>query len=238
MEVAERQSERLRGVKKSAMIQPDEIIYSKRKTLSISVDTSARLIVRAPKGYAKARIDAFLEEKQSWILKKQAEHRAMMLPLPSENLEGYTFLLLGKQTQITLVEGNKVGHDSENDRIYLPKVRAKERLVKWLKDNAKRIFTTVTDRQASRMGTSYKSLTVTSARSRWGCCTADNALRYTFRLLYCPKEIIEYVVVHELAHTRYKNHSKAFWQEVARYMPDWKTRRKWLKAHGVLMEIF
>jgi hypothetical protein len=91
---------------------------------------------------------------------------------------------------------------------------------------------------AKEMGVSYRSITITSAKTRWGSCSGENALRYTFRLLYCPKEIIDYVVVHELAHTLQHNHSKQFWQVVERYIPDWKTRRKWLKDHGILMEIF
>jgi predicted metal-dependent hydrolase len=88
------------------------------------------------------------------------------------------------------------------------------------------------------MGVSYQSVSVTSARSRWGSCSGKNAIRYSFRLLYAPKEVIEYVTVHELAHTKHKNHSKAFWAEVATYVPDWKSKRNWLKTHGWLMEIF
>ncbi len=220
------------------MIQPDEIIRSNRKTLSISVDARARLIVRAPKACAKERIFAFLREKETWILKKQAERKGTGMQLPPENLDGYEFLLLGKPTLVTLVDEDKISYDGEKNRLYLPSKNAKQRLVKWLKENAKRIFTAVTAREAKRMETSYKKVGVTSAKTRWGSCSADNSLRYTFRLLYCPKEIIEYVVVHELAHTRHKNHSARFWQEVERYIPDWKIRRKWLKSRGILMEIF
>ena len=220
------------------MIQPDKIVRSNRKTLAISVDTFGRLIVRAPKKCAEDRIFAFLQEKESWILRKQAERKGAGTALPPENLDGYEFLLLGKTTKIFLYDEKKVGYDSENNRIFLPKEKTKERLVKWLKENAKRILTTVTERTAKEMRTTYKGVSITSAKTRWGTCSGDNALRYTFRLLYCPKEIIEYVVLHELSHTRQKNHSKLFWQEVEKYMPDWKTRRKWLKSHGILMEIF
>ena len=196
------------------------------------------MIVRAPKKYSEERIFAFIREKESWILKKQAEKKETGTALPPENLHGYKFLLLGKQTQILVDGGKKVGYDAEKNVIYLPREKTKERLVKWLKENAKRILATVTERKAAEMGVSYKSITITSAKTRWGSCSGDNALRYTFRLLYCPKEIIDYVVVHELAHTVQHNHSKQFWQLVERYVPDWKNRRKWLKSHGILMEIF
>ena len=220
------------------MITPDKIVRSSRKTLSISVDTFGRLIVRAPKRYSEQRIFAFIQEKEPWIRKKQAERKGAGMALPPENLDGYTFLLLGKSTTIRLIDGKKVGFDAEQNIIYLPYEKSQEKLVKWLKENAKRILTTVTARKAAEMSVSYTSLTITSAKTRWGSCSGENALRFTFRLLYCPKEVIDYVVIHELAHTIQHNHSKQFWQVVERFAPDWKSRRAWLKAHGILMEIF
>lgn len=171
-------------------------------------------------------------------MKKQAERQALDIALPPENLHGYSLLLLGKPCKILLAPITKVGYDKEKDFIYLPEQNSKERLIKWLKNNAKRIFTEVTAQTAMRMGVSYQSVSVNSARRRWGSCSGENAIHYSFRLLYAPKEVIEYVVVHELAHTKHKNHSKAFWLEVEKYVPDWKEKRNWLKTHAALMEIF
>lgn len=220
------------------MIQPDEIIRSNRKTLAISVDCFNRLIVRAPKNCGTERIFAFIREKESWILRKRAETVGAGMRLPPENLDGYEFLLLGAPCKIVLDDGANIRFDKQNGRIYLPKKNARARLVKWLKENALRIFTKVTDDWAARMGVRYQSVSVSTAKTRWGSCSAENAIRYTFRLLYAPKEVIEYVAVHELAHIRHKNHSSRFWAEVARYIPDWKTRRVWLKRRGALLEIF
>ena len=158
--------------------------------------------------------------------------------LPPENLHGYEMLLLGRNTKILLVDAMHVEYKREENLLLLPQKNAKQRLVKWLKENAKRIFSTVTAETALRMGTMYKSVSITSARGRWGSCSGDNALHYSFRLIYAPKEVIEYVIVHELAHTLHKNHSKLFWAEVEKYVPDWKKKRAWLKQNGVLMEIF
>ena len=220
------------------MIAPDEIIRSRRKTLSITVDSFGRLIVHAPYSCSEARIFAFLQEKENWILRKKAEMRGAGIDLPPENLHGYEMVLLGRKTKILLAETSRVQYDRAENRLILPQNNSQARLVKWLKDNAKRIFSTVTAETAQRMGTTYKSVSVTSARGRWGSCSGDNALHYSFRLIYAPKEVIEYVIVHELAHTLHKNHSKLFWAEVAKYVPDWKEKRAWLKKNGVLMEIF
>ncbi len=220
------------------MFQPDEIIRSNRKTISVCITPLGKITVRAPLRCNEERIFAFLREKEGWIAKHLRKTIGAGTRIPTENLDGFSFLLLGKMHTVSLVDGNKVGYDSENLRVFVPRVKARECLVKWLKENAKRILSEVTAKTASEMQVSYRSVSVTSAKSRWGSCTADNAVRYSFRLIYAPKEVVRYVVVHELAHTRYKNHSALFWREVERYEPRYRERRKWLKENGILMEIF
>lgn len=220
------------------MFQPDEIIRSNRKTISVCITPLGKITVRAPLRCNEERIFAFLREKESWLAKHLQKTIGAGTRIPTENLDGFAFLLLGKMHTVSLVDGNKVGYDGENLRVFVPRVKARERLVKWLKENAKRILSEVTVQTARQMQTTVKSVSVTSAKSRWGSCTADNAVRYSFRLIYAPKEVVRYVVVHELAHTRYKNHSPLFWREVERYEKSYRERRKWLKENGILMEIF
>ncbi len=179
-----------------------------------------------------------MQAHERWILKKQAQRRGAGIDLPPESLDGYTFLLLGEKTTVFLCAGKKIGYDGENKRLYVPEEDGRKRLVKWLKENALRIFTDVTQRESANMGATFRSVAISSARKRWGSCSYDDKIRYTFRLLYCPKEIVRYVVVHELAHTWHKDHSARFWREVERYDPAWKTHRAWLKEHGGLLEIF
>ncbi len=157
--------------------------------------------------------------------------------LPPENLDGYRLLLLGNFYTLFVGFEKKVRLDNERKILYLPIDKPRERLVKWLKDNAKRIFAEVTENKAREMGVTVKSISVTSAKTRWGSCSADNSLRYSFRLLYMEKDLVEYVIVHELAHIRHKNHSPAFWREVEKFVPNWRIKRKRLKALGVYMEV-
>lgn len=220
------------------MIKPDKIIRSSRKTLSVCIDCFGNVTVRAPMRCSEERIFSFLQDKEAWIVRKKSETVRADTVLPPDNLEGYTFSLLGKPCRITLTDGNRISFDTQGNVVFLPKNNAKNRLVKWLKENAKRIFTKRTEYFAALMQTQYRLVSVSSARSRWGSCTADNALRYTFRLLYVEKELIDYVIVHELAHTKHKNHSPRFWAEVERYIPDYKLRRKRLKAKSFYMQIF
>lgn len=90
-------------------------------------------------------------------------------------------------------------------------------------------FSAVCSRRAAEMGTHYPSLSVTKAKTRWGSCSYNDALHFSFRLLYAPMAVIDYVIVHELSHTFYKNTAKKFWALVERYVPDYRKKRAWLK---------
>ena len=220
------------------MILPDKIIRSRRRTLSISIDPFGRLIVRAPLRCGEERICAFLREKESWIVRQKEKTKGAGLRLPPESLDGYRFLLMGKECVIRLYDGTRVRYDENAREVFLPRENSRERLVKWLKENAKRILSAICARRASEMGASYPSLSVTSAKTRWGSCSYNDALHFSFRLLYAPVEVIDYVALHELSHTFYKNHGKAFWAAVEKYVPDYKKKRAWLKENTLLMEIF
>jgi predicted metal-dependent hydrolase len=146
-------------------------------------------------------------------------------------------LLLGESHTVTLTDGARIRFDTSAKRIEVPRVNTEERLRRWLKENARRIFAERVQALSEEMGVSFRELTISSARTTWGTCTGDNRLRLNFRLLYAPKAVIEYVIVHELCHTLHHNHSKAFWLAVERVMPDYKARRKWLKDRGALLKI-
>ncbi len=220
------------------MIVPDEIHRSARKTLSISVDATGRLIVRAPLRCSEARIIAFIEKKADWISARQERAKKVRIFLPKKELDGFQFSLFGKLCTIEKSSIKRIVFDETQSLLYLPNTGDEKMLVRWLKRQAKEEFMKATFSWSKVMKTTYKTVSVSSAKKRWGSCSADNTLRFTFRLIYAPKPVINYVVVHELAHTFHKNHGKLFWKTVEKYCPDWKIKRKWLKDHGYLMEIF
>lgn len=99
-----------------------------------------------------------------------------------------------------------------------------------LRQKAKAILPPLVARWAEIMGVEPTGLTVTGARSRFGSCSPKNRLCFSFRLMAYPMEAVEYVVVHELAHIRHKNHGPDFYAQVETYLPDWRERRELLKT--------
>lgn len=85
---------------------------------------------------------------------------------------------------------------------------------------------------AERMGVSYGRITVREQKTRWGSCSAKGNLNFNWKLILMPEEILDYLVVHELAHRIEMNHGPAFWRVVEREIPDYKERRAWLKENG------
>lgn len=88
---------------------------------------------------------------------------------------------------------------------------------------------------AARMGVTYGRITIRNQSTRWGSCSSQGNLNFNCLLMLTPAEILDYVIVHELAHRKQMNHSDAFWAEVAKVFPDYKARVKWLKSNGAAL---
>ncbi|HJC47064.1 MAG TPA: M48 family metallopeptidase [Candidatus Lachnoclostridium pullistercoris] len=85
---------------------------------------------------------------------------------------------------------------------------------------------------AAKMGVTFGRISIRAQKTRWGSCSSRGNLNFNWKLILMPPEILDYVVVHELAHRKQMNHSKLFWAEVERVLPDYRERRRWLKENG------
>lgn len=101
-----------------------------------------------------------------------------------------------------------------------------------LKEQAKEILKEKAEYYADLLGVTYNKITIKHQISRWGSCSGKGNLNFNCLLMLCPDEVQNYVVVHELCHRKHLNHSTAYWSEVARIMPEYKTHREWLKNNG------
>lgn len=215
-------------------VEVNQIIRSKRKTLAILVKHDGSVIVRAPLKISENTIWEFVEKHQSWIDKKRAESLAAHVIAPKQYQSGEVFMFLGEsypleivqhQRQPLLLEGNfKLSETSL--------ARAETVFENWYREQARRIIQERVDYYVKQYGFQFQRIKINSARTRWGSCSLSGSLNFSWRLILAPPEQVDYVVVHELAHTVHHNHSKRFWKKVESVLPDFRERQKWLRKHG------
>ena len=105
-------------------------------------------------------------------------------------------------------------------------------LIRWYKRNAKRKFNEKVERYAKVVGVTPRSISIKSFKSRWGSCSAEGDVDFNWVVVMAPNCIVDYIVIHELCHLIYHDHSPKFWTEVERVMPDYKEHKVWLKVNG------
>ena len=125
----------------------------------------------------------------------------------------------------------------DGDRVLVPgpEERVAARLLGFLKTHARSRLAEASDRYSARLGRGYARLTLRDTRSRWGSCTADGGLMYSWRLILAPPEVLEYVAAHEVAHLQEMNHSADFWALVTQLYGPYQAQRRWLHREGAAL---
>jgi len=216
-------------------VKIDQIIRTKRKSIALIVEPDGRLVVRAPMRISDADIKRLVKQKERWIREKQKQVKDKSTQSkPKVYMNGEEFLYLGKSYQLKIVADLNPTLVLSR-KFYLSRralSKAEIAFTEWYREQARAVITERVKLYATRHGFKYRKIRITSARTRWGSCSSMGNLNFTWRLVMAPPEVIDYVVVHELAHLRVNNHSKEFWKQVEGIMPDYKQRLKWLKENG------
>ena len=169
----------------------------------------------------------FVREKESWLRQQQSHH------VPSVKIEiGETLPILGQDRLICTGQGRRVVMDEA--RIYVPgdAATAPRRLLGHLKQIARSELATASDIYAAKLGKPYARLSIRDTRSRWGSCSSEAGLMYSWRLIMAPPSVLNYVAAHEVAHLSEMNHSSDFWQLVQNLYGDFEDSRAWLRESG------
>jgi len=215
-----------------------KIIRTRRKTIALIIERDGNLTVRAPLRTPRAQIEQLVQEKAQWIAEKQALAKAHQ-PVAHQYAPGEQFWFLGTRYPLEIVPGPAVPALAfSNGRFRLSHnkaAHASRAFEQWYREQAGVILAERARALAHQFGYTYTSLRISGARSRWGSCGAGGKLNFTWRLVQAPVEVIDYVIVHELAHLAVRNHSSQFWERVRQHMPDYTLHRKWLKEHTRLM---
>lgn len=213
-----------------------ELRRARRRTIGFMIDERG-LRVSAPRWVTLAEIDRAISDKADWILRKLVEwreHAARRERLVPRWEDGAPIRLLGRTLTLRLdADGRGVEAVGDELRIGLPAgasiEQIKDRVQSWLQQRARATFGERIPLFASRLGRAPTRWALSSARTRWGSCTPDGAIRLNWRLIHFPLEIVDYVIAHEMAHLREMNHGPRFWSTVGELFPDFERARSWLR---------
>ena len=212
---------------------PFQAIRSHRRSISIEINSAGEVIVKAPLLAPMFLIKRFVEQKKDWI-QKHSEKRKTHVKKVKQYIEGEKFPYLGKEYSFHLGNFKEISVDN-NGRLNFPLAllfRAQKELTNWYLKQAKSLINERVKYHALKMNVDYGTITLSDTRSKWGTCTFHNNLQFSWRLIMAPIEVLDYVVIHELTHTKEKNHRFHFWSLVGLQTPAYKQHRKWVKTNG------
>lgn len=217
------------------------VAKSKRKSLSIAIQPDGRILVKAPLFISDGEIIKWVKSKTAWIVRQRAKVLEQQEANPPKHFKtGETFFYLGQEyeLEVRMSESRAKMAGIADDKILLfsktdDEAAVQKILVDWYIKQAKSWIGKRVRFYAGQMDEAYNNITIKNQKKRWGSCSSAGNLNFNWRLILAPPEVIDYVVVHELCHLKQMNHSKEFWSEVEKVLPDYKVRKKWLDENGV-----
>jgi len=209
---------------------------SKRRSIGLRIDDRG-LTVSMPLRASELWLDSVLNEKAAWVVEKLHGWQAR-LPLAKTIWQDGEWLdYLGELLTLRVERGSFVAAAQRRDdalhvfvKPHASEVHIERAVTLWYRAQALQLFTDRCAHYAALMAVVPLRIEISTAKTLWGCCTASGTLRFNLQLIKLPLHLIDYVVVHELAHLREMNHSAAFWAEVRLACPDYLKHRAELKA--------
>lgn len=215
------------------------IVYSERKTIGLTVERDRSVVVAAPHGTSEDAIRQAVEAKKLWLYRKLNHARKYpAAPVRKEFVTGETLLYLGRHYRLEITDDDAPGVRFQN-RFYISRQRQAEAgqlLQEWYVERAREKLTPRIRHFAEAMGVAYNRILVSDLRVRWASCTPKNNLNFNWRIIKAPQFVVDYLIVHELAHLREANHTPVFWNVVAVQLPRYLAAREWLQENGHLLE--
>jgi predicted metal-dependent hydrolase len=206
--------------------------------IRLEIRSETGLTVVVPRKYSRQQVLDMLRQKEGWILKHLSPGKAVQMPLfTHEAGHGDRLIFMGRPIEIVInpgksasspavLNGNKLLISTGARNAAMPKI-----LENWYRQQAASVFKQKADNFREIMGLRYNAIFIRGQKTRWGSCSPSGNITLNWKLLLAPEDVVDYVVIHELAHLKHMNHSKKFWDTVEHYCPNWKKHRRWLTQH-------
>jgi predicted metal-dependent hydrolase len=218
----------------------------RRKTLAISLQPPDSVVVKVPFRLSRPRIREAVRSKAAWILEKQKLLNKLSPP-DREFLEGEELPYLGRRFRLVVLEREGltspvVSISGGYVKILLKRTCSDEKsrrdfirsaLMRWYSGRAEKRIPARVSLYAGKMGLPVPKVFIRAQRTRWGSCDSRDCLRFNWRLMMAPLNVLDYVVVHELCHLKHKDHAAPFWDCLQKTLPDYEARKKRLHREGL-----
>ncbi|PJZ44181.1 M48 family metallopeptidase [Leptospira brenneri] len=206
---------------------------TKGRNISLVVYQNGKVVLKHPAKVPKKQLEEFISEKKDWILSKLKE-LPKDIPEKLRFQEGEKVHIFGNPISIHLSENKNRAPISET--LQIPYGKNNESRARKAKEILKKILlekiNPLVESTATSLNTKVSKISIKTMRSLWGSCNSKNQISLNLSLVHCPDTIIEYIVLHEIAHTIEHNHSDKFWKIVESQNPNYKEAEKWLKEVG------
>lgn len=222
-----------------------DVIRSNRKSLGIQVTSDQQIIARSPYSLTDEQVNQVVRKKAGWILDKLEYHQEVKPePASKEYLSGEKLLYLGRRyrlqvrksnsqgVQVKLLQGKfhiDVGSDINGT---MRQEVIQNQLEEWYKEHGRVKFQQRVHRYKKQLGVEPQGIRVKAQQRLWGSCSSKGNLNFNWKLIMAPISVVDYVVVHELVHLLYPNHTDDYWSTVKSIIPDYEEKKEWLRIHG------
>jgi predicted metal-dependent hydrolase len=209
-----------------------------RRSIGITVDRDGALIVNAPNDCEEAELTAFAHEKRMWVYKKLAEKDLLLSHRPTkEFVSGEGFAYLGRSHRLQLADQSGAPVKLERGRLVMQRDIATsgmggQAMIDWYRARAQRWLKRRVGPWAQRMGASPATINVRDLGYRWGSLGKNDRVNFHWATIQLPPTLVDYVIVHELAHVHEPNHTPDFWLRVERALPTFQLAREKLSLVG------
>ncbi len=214
------------------------LVRSARKTISISVNENAEVVVRAPLKLSQDKIDKYIVQNEAWVQKNVNKAKLRQSQITYATFEHGSYLYyLGKKIEIVFLPLNGKAIEVEDKIVINEKYAksAKKIILAWYKRIAKNTIEKRIKVICAEHNINIEKVRISNANTRWGSCSGKNSISISWRLIMAPPSVLDYVIYHELAHVKHKNHSKSFWNHVYMFDKNYRMSEKWLKENGHLL---
>lgn len=208
-------------------------ISPRARRVALRLDSKARIVhLVVPPRFNRRKALAFAQAHKDWIADK-----ITALPAPVPFTHGQAIPVLGRERNICIIFDSTLKKttlklDSDEIHVKTNQNDPSLRITRFLKAKARAEMTALAHDKAARTGKTVKAIQMRDTKSRWGSCSPDQSLNFSWRLIFAPYEALDYLVAHEVAHLTHMNHGPQFWALCEELSADYKAGKSWLRAHG------